>query len=298
MTSMSNPNSPSPNASNRIVVLSGLSGAGKTVALRAFEDLGFYCVDNLPTGLLPSLYRALTDGSRGESRGIAVGVDVRNQGDLERMPEALSKLAEAGADAELVFLESSDAVLLKRYAYSRRRHPLSEDGRSLIDALAEERRRLRPLLAIANRSIDTSDTNVHQLRRRIATEYGSVTGGLTLMFESFAYGRGLPPDCDFVFDARCLPNPHWDPRLRPFSGQDAPVREFLDGQGLVVQYLSDIRRFLDAWLPRFEAEDKGYLTIAIGCTGGRHRSVYVAERLAEHYRADRDQVLTFHRELA
>lgn len=280
-----------------MVVLTGLSGAGKTVALRAFEDLGFYCVDNLPTGLLPSLYRDLTDRGRGALSGIAVGVDVRSQGDLERMPEALSRLAEAGADAELVFLESSDEVLLKRYAYTRRRHPLSDDGLSLIDALAEERRRLRPLLAIANRSIDTSDTNVHQLRRRIATEYGGATEGLTLMFESFAYARGLPPDCDFVFDARCLPNPHWDPRLRPFSGRDQPVREFLDSQGLVVQYTSDVQRFLDVWLPRFESEDKGYLTVAIGCTGGRHRSVYLAERLAEHYRTSRDQVLTFHREL-
>ncbi|MGH8191009.1 MAG: RNase adapter RapZ [Rhodanobacteraceae bacterium] len=280
-----------------MVVLTGLSGAGKTVALRAFEDLGFYCVDNLPTGLLPSLYRALTEGGRAALPGIAVGVDVRNQGDLDRLPEALSRLAEAGANAELVFLESSDAVLLKRYAYTRRRHPLSDDGRSLRDALAEERRRLRPLLAIANRSIDTSETNVHQLRRRIATEYGATMPGLTLMFESFAYGRGLPPDCDFVFDARCLPNPHWDPRLRPLSGRDRPVREFLDGQALVVEYLADVQRFLDVWLPRFESEDKGYLTVAIGCTGGRHRSVYLAERLAEHYCTRRDQVLTFHREL-
>jgi UPF0042 nucleotide-binding protein len=287
---------PSPNQI-RVVVLTGLSGAGKTVALRAFEDLGFYCVDNLPTSLLPSLYRALVEGGRDLPRGIAVGVDVRSRGDLERLPDALSKLAEAGADAELAFLESTDAVLLKRYASSRRRHPLSEDGLSLVDAIAEERRRLRPLMAIANRTIDTSDSNVHQLRRRIATDYGAATGGLTLMFESFAYGRGLPPDCDFVFDARCLPNPHWDPRLRPFSGLDAPVREFLDGQGLVVQYLADIRQFLDTWLPRFESEDKGYLTVAIGCTGGRHRSVYIAERLADHYRASRDQVLSFHREL-
>jgi UPF0042 nucleotide-binding protein len=281
----------------RVVVLTGLSGAGKTVALRAFEDLGFYCVDNLPTSLLPSLYRALVEGGRDLPRGIAVGVDVRSRGDLERLPDALSKLAEAGADAELAFLESGDAVLLKRYASSRRRHPLSEDGLSLVDAIAEERRRLRPLMAIANRTIDTSDSNVHQLRRRTATDYGAATGGLTLMFESFAYGRGLPPDCDFVFDARCLPNPHWDPRLRPFSGLDAPVREFLDGQGLVVQYVADIRQFLDTWLPRFESEDKGYLTVAIGCTGGRHRSVYIAEQLADHYRASRDQVLSFHREL-
>ncbi|MGH8154565.1 MAG: RNase adapter RapZ [Rhodanobacteraceae bacterium] len=291
------PHTDDPQEKIHVVVLTGLSGAGKTVALRAFEDLGFYCVDNLPSTLLPSLYRALTDGGRGTPRGIAVGVDVRSQGDPGRMPEALSRLAEAGANAELVFLESRDAVLLKRYAYSRRRHPLSEDGRSLVDAIAEERRRLRPLLAIANRSIDTSDSNVHQLRRRIATDYGAATGTLTLMFESFAYGRGLPPDCDFVFDARCLPNPHWDPRLRPLSGKDALVREFLDGQGLVVQYVADVERFLDAWLPRFESEDKGYLTVAIGCTGGRHRSVYLAERLAEHYRASREQVLTFHREM-
>ncbi len=281
----------------RVIVLSGLSGAGKTVALRAFEDLGYYCVDNLPTVLLPSLYRALTDGARGTLSGIAVGVDVRSKGDLERMPEALSTLAEAGADAELVFLESSDAVLLKRYAFTRRRHPLSGDDQSLVDAIAEERRRLRPLQAIANRSIDTSDTNVHQLRRRIATDYGGTAEGLTLMFESFAYTRGLPPDCDFVFDARCLPNPHWDPRLRPLSGLDAPVREFLDNQGLVVQYLADVTRFLDAWLPRFDSEDKGYLTVAIGCTGGRHRSVYLAARLADHYRKTRERVLTFHREL-
>ncbi|TAN08974.1 MAG: RNase adapter RapZ [Rhodanobacteraceae bacterium] len=281
----------------RVVVLTGLSGAGKTVALRAFEDLGFYCVDNLPTSLLPALYRALVEGRRDLPRGIAVGVDVRSRGDLERLPDALSRLAEAGADAELAFLESRDAVLLKRYASSRRRHPLSEDGLSLVDAIAEERRRLRPLMAIANRTIDTSDSNVHQLRRQIATDYGAATGGLTLMFESFAYGRGLPPDCDFVFDARCLPNPHWDPRLRPFSGLDAAVRDFLDGQGVVVQYLADVQQFLDAWLPRFESEDKGYLTVAIGCTGGRHRSVYIAERLADHYRASRDQVLSFHREL-
>jgi UPF0042 nucleotide-binding protein len=261
---MSTPEPSSAKQPTPMVVLTGLSGAGKTVALRAFEDLGFYCVDNLPTGLLPSLYRALTDGGRGALTGIAVGVDVRSQGDLEQMPEALSRLAEAGADAELVFLESSDTVLLKRYAYTRRRHPLSESGLSLRDALAEERRRLRPLRAIANRSIDTSETNVHQLRRRIATEYGAATPGLTLMFESFAYGRGLPPDSDFIFDARCLPNPHWDPRLRPFSGRDEPVREFLGGQALVVQYLTVVQRFLDVWLPRFESEDKGYLTVAIG----------------------------------
>ena len=293
------PNTPEnpPDTAVRMVVLTGLSGAGKTVALRAFEDLGFYCVDNLPTGLLPSLYRALSDGGRGRLPGIAVGVDVRNQGDLDRMPEALSKLATAGADVELVFLDSSDAVLLKRYAFTRRRHPLSDDGLSLIDALAEERRRLRPLQAIANRSIDTSDTNVHQLRRLITTEYSAASPGLTLLFESFAYKRGIPADSDFVFDARCLPNPHWEPRLRPLSGKDAPVREFLDAAPLVGEYFADTARWLDAWLPRFEQDDRSYVTISIGCTGGRHRSVYLVEKLAAHYRGHREGVLTFHREL-
>lgn len=281
----------------RVIVLSGLSGAGKTVALRAFEDLGFYCVDNLPTTLLPALVAALTAGDRARSAHIAVGVDVRSRGDLERLPEALSALTGAGVQAELLFLDSNEEVLLKRYSETRRKHPLSDGKRSLPDAIAEERRRLRPLAAIADRVVDSSEMNVHQLRRAIATGFGASAGESTLLFESFAYRRGLPPDSDFVFDARCLPNPHWDPRLRPLSGKDAAVREFLAAQPLVGHFLDDIVRLLEEWLPRFEGEDKRYLTVAIGCTGGRHRSVYLAERLAEHFRGKREQVLTFHREL-
>jgi UPF0042 nucleotide-binding protein len=280
----------------RVIVLSGLSGAGKTVALRAFEDLGFYCVDNLPTTLLPALVAALTGGERVAMARIAVGVDVRSRGDLERLPEALSTLVETGAQVELLFLDSNEEVLLKRYSETRRKHPLS-GKRSLPDAIAEERRRLRPLAAIADRVIDTSEMNVHQLRRAIATGFSASDGGTTLLFESFAYRRGLPTDSDFVFDARCLPNPNWDPRLRPLSGKDAAVREFLAAQPLVDNFLRDIIGLLEEWLPRFEGEDKNYLTVAIGCTGGRHRSVYLAERLAEHFRASREQVLTFHREL-
>ena len=281
----------------RVIVLSGLSGAGKTVALRAFEDLGFYCVDNLPTTLLPALVAARTGGERACTAHIAVGVDVRSRGDLERLPEALSALTGAGVQAELLFLDSSEEMLLKRYSETRRKHPLSEGKRSLPDAIAEERRRLRPLAAIADRVVDSSEMNVHQLRRAIATGFGASAGESTLLFESFAYRRGLPPDSDFVFDARCLPNPHWDPRLRPLSGKDAAVREFLLAQPLVGHFLDDIVRLLEEWLPRFESEDKRYLTVAVGCTGGRHRSVYLAERLAEHFRGKREQVLTFHREL-
>ena len=294
MSSISDSSEPS---RPRVIVLSGLSGAGKTVALRAFEDLGFYCVDNLPTTLLPALVAALTAGERAPIAHIAVGVDVRSRGDLERLPDAISALTGSGIQTELLFLDSNEEVLLKRYSETRRKHPLSDGKRSLPDAIAEERRRLRPLAAIADRVVDSSEMNVHQLRRAIATGFGASDGESTLLFESFAYRRGLPPDSDFVFDARCLPNPHWDPRLRPFSGKDAAVREFLAAQPLVGHFLDDIIRLLEEWLPRFEGEDKSYLTVAIGCTGGRHRSVYLAERLAEHFRGSREQVLTFHREL-
>lgn len=284
-----------PNAVH-LVVLTGMSGGGKTVALRALEDLEFYCVDNLPSALLPQLVEAATreDGHR---RRIAVGVDVRNRGeDFQHMPHVLSALA-ATVHVHLIFLDCSDAVLMKRFSETRRRHPLASRGVSLADAIAEERRLLRPLMAIAERVIDSSDLNVHQLRRLIATGYAQTTAGLTLMFQSFAFRRGLPLDSDFVFDARCLPNPHWEPTLRPLSGKDSAVRDYLEQKPEVSEYLADTTRWLDAWLPRFESDDRSYVTISIGCTGGRHRSVYLVEKLAAHYRASREGVLTFHREL-
>ncbi|TAL87015.1 MAG: RNase adapter RapZ [Rhodanobacter sp.] len=281
-----------------LIVLTGMSGGGKTVALRALEDLEFYCVDNLPSALLPQLVDAVIQGNDRQHRRIAVGVDVRNSGeDLAQMPSVLSDLAAVGVQVHLIFLDCRDEVLIKRYSETRRRHPLAVLGLSLADAIAEERKLLRPLIAIAEKVIDSSDLNVHQLRRLVATGYARSTEGLTLMFESFAFRRGLPLDADFVFDARCLPNPHWQRHLRPLSGKDAPVREFLDGESLVGDYFSDTVRWLDAWLPRFEQDDRSYLTVSIGCTGGRHRSVYLVEKLADHYRGRREGVLTFHREL-
>ncbi|MFC5743685.1 RNase adapter RapZ [Dyella tabacisoli] len=282
-----------------LIVLTGMSGGGKTVALRALEDLGFYCVDNLPTPLLLQLVRSViqNDGTQ-QHRHIAVGVDIRNRGGgFQNMPAVLSELAGAGVQVHLIFLDCRDEVLIKRYSESRRRHPLSAKGLSLADAIAEERRVLRPLTALAEKVIDSSELNVHQLRRLITTGYAEATKGMTLMFESFAFRRGLPPDADFVFDARCLPNPHWDAKLRPYSGRDAPVREYLDQQPLVSEYFADTARWLDAWLPRFEQDDRSYVTISVGCTGGRHRSVYLTEKLAAYYRTHRDSVLTFHREL-
>jgi UPF0042 nucleotide-binding protein len=280
-----------------LVVLTGMSGGGKTVALRALEDLDFYCVDNLPAALIPQLVNAVIQGNS-KHRRIAVGVDVRNRGtDFAHMPTVLSELAAAGVQVHLVFLDCRDEVLIKRYSETRRRHPLATRGVSLADAIVEERRLLRPLMAIAEKVIDSSELNVHQLRRLVATGYAQATEGLTLMFQSFAFKRGLPLDADFVFDARCLPNPHWQAHLRPLSGKDAPVREFLEAEPLVGEYFADTARWLDAWLPRFEQDDRSYVTISIGCTGGRHRSVYLVEKLAAYYRDRREGVLAFHREL-
>lgn len=280
-----------------LIVLTGMSGGGKTVALRALEDLDFYCVDNLPSALLPQLVNAVIKGG-GKQRRIAVGVDVRNRGaDFEQMPTVLSELAGAGVQVHLVFLDCSDAMLIKRYSETRRRHPLATRGLSLADAIVEERKLLRPLIAIAEKVIDSSELNVHQLRRLVATDYAQATEGLTLMFQSFAFRRGLPLDADFVFDARCLPNPHWQPHLRSLSGKDAPVRNFLESDTLVGEYFTDTARWLDIWLPRFEQDDRSYLTISVGCTGGRHRSVYLVEKLAAYYRDRREDVLVFHREL-
>jgi UPF0042 nucleotide-binding protein len=282
----------------RLAVVSGMSGSGKTIALRALEDLDYYCVDNLPSALIPAFVAAAMAGQPSLHPRLAVGIDVRNRNeDLQRVPAILAELARQGIEHELIFLDARDEVLFKRYSDTRRRHPLSADGLPLSDAIALERKRLKPVATIADRVIDTSDLNVHQLRRKIATELGMAGGPLSLMFESFAYKRGVPADADFVFDARCLPNPHWDARVRPLSGRDAAVREWLEGKPEVLQYLKQVSDFLDVWLPRFEADNRSYVTICIGCTGGRHRSVYLAERLAEHFRATREQVMTFHREL-
>jgi len=279
-----------------LYVVTGMSGSGKSVALKTLEDLDIYCTDNLPVELLPQFVRSVA--GEGNMR-LAVGIDVRNASELERIPEWLSAVGELGVDHQLVFLDTRDDVLLKRYSDTRRKHPLSHDGLALADAIELERLRLRPLRAIADLVMDTSEMNVHQMRRQVITALGvGASQGMSLLFESFAYKRGLPADADFVFDARALPNPHWDARLRPLSGRDPAVRDHLDADPVVQAFLAQVTAFVDAWVPRFEAETRSYLTIAFGCTGGRHRSVYLAERLAAHCRAHgRDGVLTFHREL-
>ena len=286
-------------AAPMLIVVSGMSGSGKSVALRTLEDLGFYCVDNLPADLLPDFVRSVANGEAAPQK-LAVGIDVRNRhGDLSNIPEWLSTVGSMGLDPRLVFFDTDDMVLLRRYADTRRRHPLSHLGLVLADAIALERQVLKPLRQIADNVIDTSSLNVHQLRRQVITEFG--LGGdesLSLLFESFAYRRGVPPVADFVFDARVLPNPHWNPELRPLSGRDQAVREFLEQQPDVRDYARDLAAFLDAWLPKLRSDTRSYATIAFGCTGGRHRSVYLAETLAAHCRERGwGEVAVHHREL-
>jgi len=290
---------PEPIHASTLLIVTGMSGGGKSVALNTFEDLDFYCVDNLPAELLPEFVRAAAHPGRA-ARKLAVGIDMRSRGDLANMPEWLSAVGGMGMDPRLVFFDADDSVLLKRYAETRRRHPLTHLGLALADAIALERQAIKPLRALADVTIDTSQLNVHQLRRRVITDLGlGLDSKLSLLFESFAYRRGVPADADFVFDARALPNPHWDPRLRPLSGRDADVRNFFAEQADVGEFVQQVSAFLDSWLPRMQADTtRSYVTVAFGCTGGRHRSVYLAETMAEHARQRGwDEVATYHREL-
>ncbi|TWI09462.1 RNase adapter RapZ [Aerolutibacter ruishenii] len=287
-------------AAPMLVIVSGLSGSGKSVALRTFEDLGYYCVDNLPIEMLPQFVRSVSSGEDAPPK-LAVGIDVRNRGgELAKVSGWLSAVGELGLDPRLIFFECRDEVLLRRYADTRRRHPLSHLGLPLAEAIDRERDLLRPLRQIADRVIDTSDLNVHQLRRHVITEFEMGDDKkLSLLFESFAYRHGVPADADFVFDARALPNPHWDAVLRPLSGRDAGVRDYLDRQADVETFFGQVSQFLDTWLPRMNADTtRSYVTVAFGCTGGRHRSVYLAERMAARARANGwDEVAVHHREL-
>ncbi len=289
---------PAPTAPT-LIIISGLSGSGKSVALKTFEDQDYYCSDNLPIDLLPAFVRGVLGAPGAAPRRLAVGIDVRGQSDLTQLEQWRQLADEAGVRAQLLFFEASDETVLKRYADTRRRHPLSQLGLSLPEAIDRERELTAPLRRAADAIIDTSQLNVHQLRRRIVTEFtlGHATP-LSLLFESFAYKRGVPAEADFVFDARVLPNPHWDPDLRPLSGREGGVRDYLEAQPDVQRYVGQLTDFLDTWLPKLGNDTRSYVTVAFGCTGGKHRSVFLAERLARHAREKGWQdVATYHREL-
>lgn len=282
----------------RFIIVSGLSGAGKTIALHALEDAGFYCVDNLPAGFLSDFAQFVSQSSLPLYSRVAVGIDARNpDSDLRQLPGILDELKTKAFAVEVVFIEASDQALINRFNETRRRHPLSTVEVPLRQAIARERAVLEPVIARADLRIDTTHTHIHEFRAQIAEQVSRRTpGALALQVSSFGYKNGIPPDADFLFDVRCLPNPHWDPQLRELSGQDLPVCEFLDQTAYATEMVDDIIHLLDRWIPRFEREDRSYLTIAIGCTGGRHRSVYVAERVAAHFRSRWHIVLT-HRDL-
>ena len=283
----------------RIIIVSGLSGSGKTIALQTLEDLDYYCVDNLPFKLILPLAREITAASDLLPPTVAVGVDARNFIDeLHRFPTTLTELRASDLRVDVLFLQADDETLLKRYSETRRRHPLALGDIPLREAIQQERRLLEPIIACADLIVDTSDTNLYQLRELIRARVHETPGeAMSLLFESFGFKNGVPADADFVFDVRCLPNPHWESQLRPLTGLDAAVIEFLGRQSDVGAMIADIGHFLEEWLPRFERSERSYLSVAIGCTGGQHRSVFVAEALARHFGGLRDYVMVRHREL-
>ncbi len=283
----------------RLVILSGLSGSGKSVALHMLEDLGYYCVDNIPAGHLQSFVReTLLTGDPAYQR-MAVGVDARNRmEDIRSVPQTVKKLKAEGIECEIVFLYAEDAVLLKRYSETHRPHPLAGEGRSLKDAIKAERELLGPLADEADMVLDSSRTSVHELRELVRERiHREARQALSLMFQSFGFRHGLPGDSDFVFDARGLPNPYWEPALKTLTGRDLAVAKFLDQHELVRKFIADIEGFLEFWIPKFESSNRRYLTVSIGCTGGYHRSVYVVEQLGKHFKQLGREVLTRHNEL-
>ena len=271
-------------ATRQLIVVSGRSGSGKTLALKTLEDAGFYCVDNLPTVLLRSLLECTLIESNSPYDKVVAAVDARNlNSDMAQIPPLLDDAITDGISVTVVFLDAEDSVLLQRFKETRRRHPLGSGDVDLRAAISREREFLQPLRERASVVIDTTALDVKQLRQRVM-ELGELSGSvLNLQFLSFGFSRGTPIEADLMFDVRCLPNPHWERTLREMDGRDRPVAEFLNADASVERMFEDIRDYLQRWLPEFEKEDRNYLTVALGCTGGRHRSVYFAERLRDFF---------------
>jgi len=282
----------------RLVVLSGLSGSGKSVALNALEDAGHYCIDNIPIALLQSFVDETLPQQDPAFSHVALCADARNAADIPRLPSLVQEMRKAGIACEVIFLQADEDVLLSRFSETRRKHPLTTDQVSLTEALEQESRLLEPIVDIADLLVDTSAMNIHELRDLIGNRVASrAEGKLSILLASFGFKYGLPADADFVFDVRCLPNPYWEPALRALTGRDRPVREFLENQPQVQAMVDDITVFLQRWIPRYKETQRAYLTVAIGCTGGQHRSVHVAEAVAERLSSG-DTVQTRHHQLS
>ncbi len=266
----------------RLIFLSGLSGSGKSVALHMLEDLDFYCIDNIPAALLQTFISHTVRSGAAVYQRTAIGIDARNpDADIATVPMLLDELKRSGIRCELVFLVASDEELLRRYAETRRKHPLSRQGENLHEAIGMERALLEPVVNAADLVIDTSRMGVHELRELINRRVGTrPRDRMSLLFESFGFKYGIPGDADFVFDARSLPNPYWEPSLRALTGRDEPVVHFLEAQPGVARFIEDVASFVEARIPEHQAANRRYLTVAVGCTGGQHRSVYIVEQLA------------------
>lgn len=283
----------------KIFIVSGLSGSGKSVALDMLEDLDFYCIDNMPLPLLAAFTPETLSSQYEEFPLLAVGIDARTRGsDIAAFPGRIQEMREAGIDIEVVFFQADRDVILRRFSETRRKHPLTDANTPLAEAIEKERELLKPISDSADHTVDTSNTNIHQLRDLIRNHIRGRDGdNLSLLFQSFGFKYGMPEAVDFVFDVRCLPNPHWHEDLRAQTGRDRGVAEFLEQQEDTGKMLQDIISFLENWLPKYRAENRAYVTVAIGCTGGKHRSVYLVEKLTEHFRKQYPRTLLRHTEL-
>ena len=290
----------------QIIIVTGLSGSGKSIVLRALEDNNFYCVDNLPATLLPQITQHLNATNYGK---IAISIDSRSAA-LEALPQGIESLKADGNQVQVLFLESAVETLVKRFSETRRKHPLSNENTTLAESIARERDLLAGVAALGNH-IDTSNLSANALRNHVrelisalqlSSETAHTNKGLVLLFTSFGFKNGIPLDADFVFDVRSLPNPHYDPILKPLTGKDAAVQAFLANQPAAIEMLADIQHYVQKWLPSFNADNRSYLTVAIGCTGGQHRSVYFVEQLSAYFKQhftnkNKQQVIIRHREL-
>jgi len=283
----------------KLLIVSGLSGSGKSIVLDTLEDCGYYCIDNLPMALLPGFVSQVMPSDSSTYAKTAIGIDARNQSkSLFCFSEILSSIRKQGIDCEVIYLQAEEDILLKRYSETRRKHPLSSETVALKEAIAIEKEVLKTVLNYANIVLDTSRTAVQQLRELVKNQLEKDDEKhLSLQFQSFGFKHGVPLDVDFMFDVRCLPNPYWDATLRGFTGKDAPVIEFLNKSEDAQSLFQDICTFLEKWVNRFDTDNRSYLTVGIGCTGGQHRSVYLVEMLVKHFKKRDLNVIVRHREL-
>ena len=285
----------------KIFIVSGLSGSGKTIALNALEDEGYYCIDNLPVGLLSVAVQNLTDKPSASYKEVALGIDSRSgTEDLHALEQVVKSIKSNGHDVAVIYLQASEDVIIKRFSETRRKHPLTHEGLSLLEAIHTEKTMLEEVAALADLAIDSSRLNVHELTLLVheRTHPERLAGKLSLLVQSFGFKHGVPLDSDFVFDLRCLPNPFWEPKLRSYTGLDKPIREYLEGNEDVEEMFDYLNRFMLHCVPRFVASNRSYVTLSVGCTGGRHRSVYIAERLGESLSKEFGRAINVqHREL-